>query len=89
MCYADDGIVGSQGPKQLQDANHNLCDLFCNCISLKPTTKRKLKLWNAILVQSRQEHLSSAGYNASTKVPVSSTTYRSTVDNPNPKDIAW
>ena len=44
MWYADDGIVGSQGPKQLQDANQNLCDLFCNCISLKPTTKKKTEV---------------------------------------------
>ena len=40
LFYANKGTVGSQDPEWLQDANQHLCDLFRNCISLKPNTEK-------------------------------------------------
>ena len=44
LLYVDNGTVGSLDPNWLQAANHYLCDLFHNCVGLKPNTKEKLKL---------------------------------------------
>ena len=40
LFYANDDAVGSQDPQWLQDANQHLCDLFRNCIGLKPNTEK-------------------------------------------------
>ena len=41
LFYADDGAVGSLDPVCIQNENQHLCNLFQDCVSLKPNTDEK------------------------------------------------
>ena len=60
LFYFVDGAVGSLDPNWLQDANQHLCNLFRNCVGLKPNTKK-----TEVMIchpGSIRGQLSSAGY---------------------------
>ena len=41
LFYADNGTFRSRDPEWLQDTNQHLCNLFRNCIGLKPNNKKE------------------------------------------------
>ena len=40
LLYADNGTIGSLDDEWLQNANQHLCNLFRDCVGLKPNTEK-------------------------------------------------